>query len=115
MPHDIKKYLTDIQIHISYIENFLGSKRDYLVFQQDLATQFAVERALEIIGEAANHIRKQDPAIAISNIRQIIATRNILILAYDSVDPVIIWSIIVNHLPQLKLEIEQLIEKYHDS
>ncbi|MGA0560553.1 DUF86 domain-containing protein [Larkinella sp. VNQ87] len=112
MPHEIRKYLRDIQIHIGYIEDFLGNKSDFTSFQRDLATQYAVQRALEIIGEAANSLRKQDATIAISNLRQIVATRNILIHAYDSVDPAIVWSIIKNHLPMLKTEIEQLLINY---
>jgi len=64
-----------------------------------------VERELEIIGEATNRILKIDGSIAISNARRIVDLRNRVIHAYDAVDDVIVWSIVVKSLPGLKQEI----------
>ncbi|MBR6031687.1 MAG: DUF86 domain-containing protein [Bacteroidaceae bacterium] len=36
-------------------------------------------------------------------------TRNYIIHAYDSLSSDILWSIIINHLPLLKTEVEDLI------
>jgi len=60
---------------------------------------------LAVIGEALNHIRKIEPAIEIENDKQIIAFRNRLIHAYDSIDNSIVWVIINRHLSILKAEI----------
>ena len=69
----------------------------------------AVERELEIIGEALNNIEKTDPNIKISAKRQIIGLRNRVIHGYDKIDDEIIWGTIIKHLPILKTEISSLI------
>lgn len=69
----------------------------------------AVERELEIIGEAVNRILKIDKTINISNSRRIVNLRNYVIHGYDKVDNVIIWGIISRDLPKLKEQIDNLI------
>jgi uncharacterized protein with HEPN domain len=71
----------------------------------------AVERNLEIIGEALNRILKQNPEIAnqITNSKAIISLRNQVIHAYDNISDENIWAIIIKHLLLLKKEIEKLI------
>ena len=61
---------------------------------------------LEIIGEAVNRIIKENPDFTISNARRIIGLRNQIIHAYDSISDENIWSIVINHIPNLKQEIE---------
>jgi uncharacterized protein with HEPN domain len=60
---------------------------------------------LAIIGEALNQLRKIEPAIEIENDKQIIAFRNRLVHAYDSIDNSIVWVILNRHLSLLKAEI----------
>ena len=50
--------------------------------------------------------------IEISNAKEIIGLRNLIIHAYDAVDYEKLWAIVINHIPKLKIEIEQLIKKY---
>ena len=69
----------------------------------------AVERELEIIGEATNRILKLNNNIEITEARRIVNLRNMVIHAYDSVDDIIIWGIISKDIPQLKKEIDKLI------
>ena len=109
MQRDIRKYLADILIHIDYIDEFLKGSRDFDAYDKDLTTQYAVERAMGIIGEATNQVRKMDAAIAISGLNQIVGLRNMLIHAYDSVNNAIIWSVIINHLPTLKTEVKLIL------
>jgi 4a-hydroxytetrahydrobiopterin dehydratase len=66
----------------------------------------AVERNLEIIGEAMRRILKEDPTFQITSARKIIDLRNQVIHGYDVIDDGNIWSIIINHLPKLKTEVE---------
>jgi uncharacterized protein with HEPN domain len=99
------KYLSDILMAIKLIEDFTKEIEDYKAYDQDRKTQSAVERQLAVIGEALNHIRKIEPAIEIENDKQIIAFRNRLIHAYDSIDNSIVWVIINRHLRILKAEI----------
>lgn len=72
----------------------------------------AVERDLEIIGEAINRIltRDKDFALKITNAKSIIGLRNQVIHAYDSISDESIWSILINHLPKLKTEVDELIK-----
>ena len=60
MDINIKTWLLDIQQSIDEIFLFLGEHRDFFVYQKDLKTKKAVERNLEIIGEAVNRILKAD-------------------------------------------------------
>jgi uncharacterized protein with HEPN domain len=86
----------------------LPNKRDFFEFQKDLKTRKAVERNLEIIGEALNRILKLTPEIAISDSRKIVDTRNRIIHGYDSVTEDVIWLIVIKYLPKLKVEVKKL-------
>jgi uncharacterized protein with HEPN domain len=70
----------------------------------------AVEREIEIIGEATSKILQLEPNISLGNARQIVDTRNWVIHGYDKVDDVIIWGIISNHLPLLLSEVKALLQ-----
>ena len=70
----------------------------------------AVERELEIIGEAVSKLKKIDAEVQLTNSRKIIDLRNKVIHSYDSVDDIIIWGIVIKYLPILKTEIEALLK-----
>ena len=72
----------------------------------------AVERELEIIGEAMNKIQKLDKNLKIENQTKIISLRNRVIHAYDSIDNEIVWGVVTRHIPLLNQEIDELLEKY---
>lgn len=90
---------------------FLPSKRSFLEFQNDLKTKKAVERNLEIIGEALNRVLKEKPNIKITDSRKIIDTRNRIIHGYDSITEDVIWLIVIKYLPVLKKEVEELLQQ----
>jgi len=69
----------------------------------------AIERNLEIIGEAMSRILKEEPLFPIENAKRIIGLRNQIIHGYDSVSDENIWGIVINHLPKLKIEISSLL------
>jgi len=56
MYNKLNAWLEDISRSIDEIFDFLPEKRDFSEFQKDLKTKKAVERNLEIIGEAVNRI-----------------------------------------------------------
>jgi uncharacterized protein with HEPN domain len=101
----IKAWLADIEQSIDEIFIFIGEKRDFKAYQADLKTKKAVERNLEIIGEAVNRILKLEPEFKILNAKEIIGTRNRIIHSYDNITDEIIWSIVSRELPLLKNEI----------
>ena len=111
MNEKVLKYLYDIKLAVDEIDTFFEGKKKYFSnYASDLLLKRAIERNLEIIGEAMNRILKEDPLFQIENSRKIIGLRNQIIHGYDNISDENIWSIIINHLPNLKLEVEKLIE-----
>jgi uncharacterized protein with HEPN domain len=111
-PHNIPKSLEDIRVAISAIEQFLGPKRDYFAYTENELLRSAVERKLEIIGEATGRILQIDPQFPIANARRIVDLRNRVIHGYDSINDDNIWVIVVKDLPPLKAEVERLLALY---
>lgn len=110
MDKEIKTWLFDILQSINEIDSYYDDKpKVYKEFLSDLKTKRAIERNLEIIGEAVNRILKKDKDFKIDNAQKIVGTRNRIIHGYDSVSDDMIWSIVINHLPKLKTEIESLL------
>ena len=110
MENEIKTWLYDILNAIVEIEDFFSNgPMDFQSNQSDIWTKRAVERNLEIIGEAMKRILIRDTKISISNSRKIVDARNIIIHGYDKVSDEVIWGIIVRHIPTLKQEVENLI------
>ena len=107
----INKFLFDILTSINSINEYLGDNPSFLDYENNKLLRRAVEREIEIIGEAVNGILKLEPDFEITNARKIVNTRNWVIHAYDSVDNTIIWTIVSRHLPLLKNEVEQLLEE----
>ncbi len=101
--------LQAIKTSIENIENFIGNPKSFELYDSNLLIQAAVERNLEIIGEATKRLLDINPAITISNTRSIINTRNKISHGYDEIENPQIWGIIINHLPILKLEVEYLL------
>lgn len=112
MDIEIKTYLHDILNAINEIESFFSDRpKDFNSYQNDLRTRRAVERNIEIIGEAMNQILSKDTTIEFSNGRKIVNTRNRIIHGYDTVSDDIIWSIVIKHLSILKDEVEILLSE----
>ncbi|MBX7095870.1 MAG: DUF86 domain-containing protein [Flavobacteriales bacterium] len=109
MAKEIKVWLLDIKQALDEIHLFLPEKKIFQDFQNDLKSKRAIERNLEIIGEAVNRILAVNPEIEISNSRRIVDTRNRIAHGYDSVSDDIIWAIIIRDLPKLREEVEQLL------
>jgi uncharacterized protein with HEPN domain len=112
MNEKVLKWLYDIKIAIGEVEQFLAEKPDHFEYYKgDLLLKRAVERNLEIIGEAMSRILKEEPDIDIQNIKRIIGLRNQIIHSYDSLSDENIWGILTNHLPILKIEIQEKISE----
>lgn len=85
MDDRIKKHLEDILIAIDEIDGFFETlPRQYDIFVNNLLLRQAIERNIEIIGEATNRILKDDNTVAITNARKIVDTRNYIIHGYDT-------------------------------
>jgi uncharacterized protein with HEPN domain len=111
MNEKVLKYLYDIKIAIGEIDSYFENEpRSYDNYRQNTLLKRAIERNLEIIGEAMNRILKEDPGFLIENSKRIISLRNQIIHGYDSVSDESIWGIINLHIPKLKTEIDSLIQ-----
>jgi uncharacterized protein with HEPN domain len=112
MDNEIKTWLFDILQSINEVESYYSDKpKRFDEYVSDSRTKRAVERNIEIIGEAVNRILKRDKNFKLSNARQIIGTRNRIIHTYDKITDDLIWSIIINSLPKLKEEVEDLLKQ----
>lgn len=110
MDDTIKTWLYDILNSTNEIESyFVDTPKLFEIYQNDLKTKRAVERNIEIIGEAMGRILKEDNQIQISNSRKIVDVRNRIIHGYDSVSDDVIWGIVIKNLPVLQKEVEVLL------
>ena len=112
MDNDIKTWLYDILQSINEIDSYYDNNpRIFEEYVSDIKTKRAIERNLEIIGEAANRILKKDKHFKLNTVEKIIGTRNRIIHGYDKISDDLIWSIVINHLPKLKDEITGLLPR----
>lgn len=111
MTIDERKYLRDILDSIESIDEHLEFRRIFSEYIQNKTKRRAVERELEIIGEAMNKLLKINPSIEINFSRIIVDLRNKVIHAYDTIDNELIWKIIMKDIPVLKSETEILISQ----
>ncbi|MDR0872000.1 MAG: DUF86 domain-containing protein [Prevotellaceae bacterium] len=112
MDEYIEKYLTDILMATQEVEKyFKGRPKLFERFAKDSLRQRAVERNVEIMGEAINRILKIDPKFSLPNAKDIVDTRNKVIHGYDSVTVEFLWGLVINHIPKLKIEVETILSK----
>lgn len=103
-----KKYLFDILESVQSIEEFLDGV-DFFQYQENKMVRRAVERELEIIGEAMSALLKIEKSIKISSSKRVIGMRNRVIHGYDKIDDGVIWGTIKKHLSILKREVKELL------
>jgi uncharacterized protein with HEPN domain len=112
MRRDLRAYLWDVEQAARDVESFTEGKRlkDY---QNDAMMRAAVERRLEVIGEALAQARRNYPEIVnhIRNHQQIIAFRNQLIHGYATVQDALVWDIVQTDLPVLRQQAAELLRK----
>lgn len=109
MQPKLLKYILDVESIIEEIEAIkLKTQNDFTSFSQDIILQRAVERDLEIIGEAVRKMMEINPSLQITASKNIIGLRNIISHAYDSIEPELLWGIIQKNIPVLSREIKTL-------
>ena len=85
MDNEVKAWLYDILNAIMEIESFFADRpKDFVKYQKDIRTKRAVERNIEIIGEAMSRILKYDETIVISNSRKLVVISNYKTNATDT-------------------------------
>lgn len=115
MPHDVRVYLYEIRKACEHLEAFIEGKSisDYPL---DVMLRSAVERQFEIIGEALTQMLRRFPEYEerITEAYSIIGFRNRLIHEYRAVDHEMVWGTIVNDVPILKREVDDLLQELGD-
>lgn len=110
MSPDTAKYLWDAQQAAERALRFVRGKTfdDYL---SNELLRSAVERQLEIVGEALSQLRKADPTTAstIPDLPQAVALRNVLIHAYATVNDRLVWGVVEQHLQPLLNRVSALL------
>jgi uncharacterized protein with HEPN domain len=91
------------------IESYLV-KADFSVFIDNSMMRFACIKQMEIIGEASNHI-SDETKLKFSSVEwlQIVGMRNVFVHEYFGVDSNLVWEIIKNDIPDLKVKIMEII------
>lgn len=110
MEADAPKLLWDALQAAEKIGRF-GGGYDFDGYLEDELLRSAIERQLEILGEALGQLRKVDPALAagIPDLHRAVALRNVLIHAYAEVDDAIVWGVVQKQLPALRERLRQLL------
>lgn len=102
-------YLNDILESIEIIQKYFQNISEE-EFKNNLQIQDAVIRRLEIIGEAARSVsddfRKSHGEVPW---REVADLRNVLIHEYSGIDIKRIWKIVIQDLPILKKQMEDIL------
>ncbi len=105
-----EKYLYDMLSSCEFLLEFTAGKAvdDYI---NERAFRSAVERELQIIGEALIHLERTAPTIAhrIPEYQNIIGFRHVLVHGYDRLDPATVWNVIETKLDGLSEKIRSLL------
>jgi len=103
-------FLTDIKDSAYKILEYT-EKKSYKDFRKNQMLMDAVVRNLEVIGEAVKNIsekvKRKYPQV---EWRKIANLRNILIHEYFGIDEVILWDIVKNKIPDLLLNLEEILK-----
>lgn len=107
---DPAKYLYDMLSSCDFLIAFTADKTPEQ-YKEDRAFRSAVERELQIIGEALMQLDRHYPNVAarIPDSVNIIRFRHILVHGYDRLNPVTVWNAIETKLVPLKARLEALL------
>lgn len=114
MIRDYKLFVKDILDAINNIEDFVGNM-NYGEFMEDDKTSTAVVKKIEIIGEAIKNI-PGDVRVKYKAIpwKDIVGMRNKITHNYFKIDYEIVWNVVKEKLPALKIQIEQVLKEMDD-
>lgn len=94
------------------VHEFVGSKTE-ADFTSDLMIRSAIERQLEILGEALNRLRRldADTAARIPELDKIVGMRNIIAHEYGYIDYEIVWRAATIKIPALIPVLNELVDE----
>lgn len=94
------------------VRGFVSGKSE-ADFRGDLLLRSAVERQLEILGEALNRLRKNDSetALQVPALDRIIGMRNVIAHEYGEVDEAIVWAAATGRMPGIIDRLAELLDR----
>jgi uncharacterized protein with HEPN domain len=112
MSHEFLDFVEDIldamDKAVLLVEGFT-----YGEFETDFRTNFAVVRALEIVGEATKRLpmslQEEYPGVPW---RGLAGMRDHIIHGYDTVDLQIVWDVVKQDIPRIRPQIQQVLADY---
>lgn len=110
MQLEARKLLWDARNAAQLAREFV-QEQSFEEYRVDALRRAAVERQLEIVGEALGRLAKLDPALAASvpELSRIVGLRNVLIHGYAQVDDRLVWSVLDSKVPRLLADLEALL------
>ena len=112
MHADAHKLLWDARRACERVAAFTAGK-SFDAYRGDLLLRSAVERQLEIVGEALNRLDRIDPDCGreIPDLRRIVGFRNVLIHGYATVNDRMVWDIVETRLVPLLAALDTLLAR----
>ena len=94
------------------VHEFVGDKT-LVEFNSDLLVRSAVERQLEILGEALNRLRRDDAdtGARVPDLDKIVGMRNIIAHEYGDIDYEIVWRAATTSMTVLIPVLDELVEE----
>lgn len=112
MRRDPRAYLWDAREAARRVADFIGDANEEAYLHNALMRS-AVERQLEILGEALGQLYKLEPEIAkeVPQLRAAVDLRNLLIHGYAKVDDRIVWNTACKDVPAMANELDRLLNR----
>lgn len=105
------QYLADIDEAMTDAQQFTEG-HTLEEFRTDRQLRYAIERALEIIGEATSNlsdeVKARDETLPWREMRGL---RNIVAHAYHRIDPARVWQVVTEDMPRTHRKIQALLEQ----
>ena len=98
---------------IAEIQEFAATTKydEYLI---DRKLQLALTRLIEIIGEASNHVTEETKnRFTDIEWRVLTGIRNVIVHEYFGIDYDIIWAVIQQDIPPLRVKLEFLLQQFN--
>lgn len=104
------KLLVDALGAIESAQEFVAGS-SLVSYTADKMRRSAVERQLEILGEACSRLARLEPALieSVANLKLAIDLRNRIIHGYDAVDDEIVFLTVTDDLDVLKTDLARLL------
>lgn len=110
-PREVLAFLHDAAAACDLLERFTQGK-SFDDYTADPMLRSAVERQLEVAGEALGRALRLDPGLAeaISDISRIVAFHNRLAHGYAAVSDAVVWGVLERSLPTLRREVREQLD-----